>query len=883
MNQFIAIMKESLWSTLATRLLYFEIFGVLLLLLALAPLSYQEKVNFSVAERELRQPIDTLKFWTSAAERSVESPAKSLWESLPAERQSKLKSLVEDTQGTEVPGNPRTPSRRVRLGEIRQALAESLNYLVRETRFWDDPEWADRIDNQQTKAMWEQRQTLNADYQKRLARMIVQDSFRGQFGMPPESTAELIYGPQSLYPLPVSGFGLAEIIRSWLPFVLDKLFLTVGVLLAILVTASLIPQMLEEGSLYLLLSKPQTRVFLLLSKYVGGGLLILIISALFLTGAWLILGTRFGVWMSEILWCIPLAVTIFLVYYSVTVSVGLIFRNAILSIIVTILFAGSCYLLSFSRYTYSAVVRLQRTAEVQAAGDQIIRRTAHNQLQRYDRQSREWELGMYQLGREIQPDMFKALSMIMPTIRTADVAYLPEHQLLIGQLQNFPPQPGVNKRLVAARVNERQDFVKPNVIGEIPVGAVGLWSDNQGRVYTVTSYGSVFYLDDVGQARLRDAAQGKFPPPPKPQRVEEDEDQDDDGDASNADAERTGAEDANAESAGEGSAGAEDSVDAGAGAEDTGAEDTDEETGPIRIQFSSTAPAPRVTRVHRQEPTAAAPSTELSWIPAGNLAYDGPQAFNRVAFDATGATSFVLGRTSLSRAKRTADGSYQLDTSVNLPWDWTLINRIPLGWLRGQILLPLRGNEFLVMDGESLEPVAELRLPRSSVPLSLACDETLGIAVIAYANGETWVYRAEDRSLQRQRFVRGLASGATFTADQKLVIAHDVDDVSIVEMPSGKVAQTLSINKSLMRMGYDWGVEPLYRIFPKPNECYLLIQHLANNGQVDVARAEEASPEVDIDTLNAANDSPWLPLRSSVAFAVVLMLFNCWYFWRQEY
>jgi len=84
-------------------------------------------------------------------------------------------------------------------------------------------------------------------------------------------------------------------------------------------------------------------------------------------------------------------------------------------------------------------------------------------------------------------------------------------------------------------------------------------------------------------------------------------------------------------------------------------------------------------------------------------------------------------------------------------------------------------------------------------------------------------------------------------------------------------------------MGYDWGVEPLYRIFPKPNECYLLIQHLANNGQVDNARADEGSAEFDIDTLNAENDSPWLPLRSSVAFAVVLMLFNCWYFWRQEY
>ncbi len=843
MNQFIAIMKESLWSTLATRLLYFEIFGVLLVLAAMAPLSYQEKVNFAVASYEVRQPLETLRFWTKAAQRDTDSPAKSLWGSLPAEQQAKLQALTEANDNDASPGNP--GSRRRQLMNLKQDLLDALNYLIRETRFWDDPQWADQIDNRQTKSMWEQRSTLNADYQKRLGRLIVQDSFRGQLGMPPESSAELIYGPQSLYPLPVSGLGLADIIRSWLPFVLDKLFLTVGVLLAILVTASLVPQMLEEGSLYLLLSKPQTRVFLLLSKYVGSGILILIISSLFLTGAWLILGVRFGVWMSEILWCIPLAVTIFLVYYSVTVSVGLVFRNAILSIIVTILFAGSCYLLSFSRYTYSAVVRLQRTADVEAAGDQIFRRSAHNQVQRYDRQSKEWNLGFYELGREIQPEVFNSLSMVMPSLRAADVAYLPDKQLLVGQLQTFPPRPDRNKYLVAARVNQQPDFVKPNILGELPFGAVGFWSDDSGRLYTVTSYGAVHYLNDAGQARLQDAAQGKFPPPPKKNNVEEDTEE-----------ESTAVE-----------------------ADESNRGDSDGGPNPESLDDKPTSD-PQSDDGGKADADA---SNEFSWVPAGNLSYDGPQAFSRVAFDPNRDTSFVLGRTSLSRARRTEDGSYQMELSVALPWDWTLLNRTPLGWLQGQVLLPLRGNELLVMDAESLEPVAELRLPRASVPLSLACDQTLGIAVITYANGETWVYRAQDRSLQRQRFVRGLASGATFTADHQLVIAHDVDNVSIVDMPSGKLQQTLPINKSLMRMGYDWGVEPLYRVFPKPNECYLLIQHLANNGQVDQARAEETSPEFDIDTLNAENDSPWLPLRSSVAFAVVIMLFNCWYFWRQEY
>lgn len=720
---------------------------------------------------------------------------------------------------------------------------EAANYLITETRLWDDPTWGDRIDSRQTKKLWEQRGTLTEDYLKRLNRMLIQEGLRGQLAVPPESNATLTYAGMKLQALPISGVGLTEMIRLWLPFVLDKLFLTIGVLLAILVTSTAIPQMLEEGSLYLLLSKPQTRLFLLLSKYIGSGILILIISSLFLSGVWLILGTRFNVWMVEVLWCIPLALVIFLVYYSVTVGIGLVFRNVILSIIATILFAGTCYLLSFSRYTYSGIVSFQRTADIQVEGDTIVRRSAHNHTEFYDAANGKWELGMYELGRDMPPEVFSTMSVIMPSTSSTSPIYLADKQLFVGEVQFFPPRPDLPKRMAVARSGHPNELSKPHILGEVPFGCLGFWTDAENRLHAVTSYGMVVRLNEAGEQLLADAAQGKFPPP-------------------------AGA----VEEAAEGKA------------------DTAEEAEPVPTSVAeSTDPSSdrsegAVAEVDSSaKPTAVKKvGTGLTWLPAGNLAYDTARSLDRIAFDQNRETCFSLGRTTISRAKRDFNGVYQLETTVGLPWEWTALNRVPMGYLKGMLLIPLRGRTMVVFDAQSLEPVAELQLPRPGIPLSLCCDEDSGLAVVTYANGETWLFDSADKSFSKKQFVRKATSSA-FDSKGQLVIAHGVDDFTIVQLPSGAVVSSPPVQKNLIRNIYDWCVDPIYSVFPKPNECYVLIEHLANDGSVDSNRAEDSPVEIDIDAMNAQADNPWSPILSSGVFALVLMLFNCLYFWRQEF
>ncbi|MBL8890810.1 MAG: ABC transporter permease [Planctomycetaceae bacterium] len=830
MNQFFAIMKESLWSTLATKLLYFEVVGVVLLLLALAPLSFKEQVRFEVVRDEIRQPVETAKAWVAAAERPGDSVAKTLWELLTPEHRTAVTAIAEDAKDTEEPASG-PPNRRNR--ERREVLAKALNYLINETTLWDKQEWGDQIDNRQTKRMWEQRTTLSADYQKRLNRMIIQEGLRGQLSVPPESNAMLTYAWFNLPTLPVSGIGLAEIIRLWLPFVLDKLFLTIGVLLAILVTSTAIPQMLEEGSLYLLLSKPQTRIFLLLTKFIGSGLLILIISSLFLVGVWLILGTRFNVWMIEILWCIPLAFTIFLVYYSVTVGVGLVFRNVVLSIIATIFFAGACYLLSFSRYSYSGLVAFQRTAELQMVGDTLARRSAHNHSEFFDTTNKNWQLGLYTLGNDMPPEMFATMSGMMPSLNTTSPTYLADRKLYVGELQFFPPRPDLTKKFAVARYDEPAELAKPQVVGDLPFGCLGFWQGANQQLLAVTSYGAVLQLNDAGQKALTEASLGKF--------------------------KSVAAEAADNSPAGQPTAAPNESA---AGEESPTVED----------------PTPTAPTESTNPGTAS-----LAWVPVGNIAYDAARSWDRIVATPDLSSCYSLGRSTISRATRNANGQYQIDLTVALPWEWTSINRVPLGLVRDKLLVPMRGRSLAVFDAKTLEPITELQMPKSAIPLSLSCNEELGLAVVTYTNGETWLFDAKDSSFVRKSWIRGKATATIFDSHNHLFVAYGVDDLIKVDVETGKVVETLSVQKNLIRSIYDWGVEPIYSIFPKPNECYVLIEHLANDGAVDANRSDEAPPQLDIDTFTAQTDNPWSPIVSSGIFAAVLMLFNCWYFWRQEF
>lgn len=109
------------------------------------------------------------------------------------------------------------------------------------------------------------------------------------------------------------------------------------ILLGVLVTSFFIPNMMQKGTVDLLLSKPIGRVTLLLFKYIGGLTFVFLNSVLAIGGVWLVLGLRSGIWT----WSFPLSALIITFFFAVLYAVSTLFavltRNSIATLAMTLL------------------------------------------------------------------------------------------------------------------------------------------------------------------------------------------------------------------------------------------------------------------------------------------------------------------------------------------------------------------------------------------------------------------------------------------------------------------------------------------------------------------------------------------------------------------
>jgi hypothetical protein len=129
-------------------------------------------------------------------------------------------------------------------------------------------------------------------------------------------------------------------------------------ILALISTASIIPDFLSAGSIDLILSKPIGRLRAYLTKYAGGLLFVAIQVTVFSTAAFLIIGLRTGAWELGLFIAVPLVVAFFSYLFSVCALVGTITRSAITSLLVTVLF----WLLLFAANFTDEILAMPRVA-----------------------------------------------------------------------------------------------------------------------------------------------------------------------------------------------------------------------------------------------------------------------------------------------------------------------------------------------------------------------------------------------------------------------------------------------------------------------------------------------------------------------------------------
>ena len=107
--------------------------------------------------------------------------------------------------------------------------------------------------------------------------------------------------------------------------------------LALVSTASIVPEFIAGGSIDLYLSRPISRIRLFLTKYVSGLLFVGLQVGVFALACFLVIGVRGGAWEPKVFLAIPLVLLVFSYLFCICVLFGLITRSAITSLLLTML------------------------------------------------------------------------------------------------------------------------------------------------------------------------------------------------------------------------------------------------------------------------------------------------------------------------------------------------------------------------------------------------------------------------------------------------------------------------------------------------------------------------------------------------------------------
>lgn len=108
-------------------------------------------------------------------------------------------------------------------------------------------------------------------------------------------------------------------------------------ILALISTASIIPDFIAGGAVELTLSKPIGRARLYLTKFATGLLFVGLQVLAFTTACFLVIGIRGGSWEPQLFLAVPIVLVFFSYLYSVCALLGLLTRSTIASLLLTIL------------------------------------------------------------------------------------------------------------------------------------------------------------------------------------------------------------------------------------------------------------------------------------------------------------------------------------------------------------------------------------------------------------------------------------------------------------------------------------------------------------------------------------------------------------------
>jgi ABC-type transport system involved in multi-copper enzyme maturation permease subunit len=138
-----------------------------------------------------------------------------------------------------------------------------------------------------------------------------------------------------------------------------------AVVLALMTSCSVFPEMMREGSIETVISKPVSRWKIFAVKYLGMLGFMAIPLAAFCLIVFLAMGLRVGVWKPEVFWAVPLLTFVFSILYSFAVFIGIWTRSTLFALLATVMLWGACFLVHISESFFYRLVILPANAGLQ--------------------------------------------------------------------------------------------------------------------------------------------------------------------------------------------------------------------------------------------------------------------------------------------------------------------------------------------------------------------------------------------------------------------------------------------------------------------------------------------------------------------------------------
>lgn len=471
MRPYLAIIKDSFREALASRVLWVFTGVIALVLLALAPLGYQLNLTGPFAWGDILDGPQFALLLRKEGEGDKPSPGKHIW------------SLVDDNTRKAVDGLAKTQAdeqRRERQGnqDFRglEAVRKNLNKLIARRDFYEAEAWSEIPMPKEAKDFLARgADNLSKVEVQRMNRLLIEAAFPTHFAWRSSDSISITYFWLASDPLPFTKKQVEYFIKEWvLTSAMDWIVGVFGLIAAILITSTVIPQMFEPGSITLLLSKPVSRSLLYTAKFLGACAFVFLNVTFLIVGLWLIVGWRFEIWNHGMLACIPVFLFMFLVYYAVSALTGLVWKSAIISVVVTVLFWIVCFALDFSHGLLDGVIiEQQRISRIVEAEGTLLTVNEGGRLQVWDEEAKEWRSANDQRGG--------------PGIPTLDGPYFHDaSKQLVAGLGFRNPFGGTAQR-VSLRVSDAAGGWRLREGPPVPTGTAKLLIANDGSLLAIAA------------------------------------------------------------------------------------------------------------------------------------------------------------------------------------------------------------------------------------------------------------------------------------------------------------------------------------------------------------------------------------------------------------